>query len=237
MRVLLVEDNPDALILYKRILLQAKIMVDATESGEEGNELAQLYDYDLILLDLGLPDLSGKEIIRNLRLAKISTPILILSGAADMETKLTSFGLGADDYLTKPFQKGELIARINSIVRRTRGHARSTIEIGLLAVDTEKKSVRVKGETVNLTRKEYQILEVLLFRRGRVISKDVLLDYLYGGIDEPSIRIIDVFMCKLRKKLRTATGGERFIETIHGQGYIIYEPQVLIVGQAPGLVA
>ena len=195
-----------------------------TDLGEEGIDLAKLYDYDIILLDLNLPDMSGYEVVRALRLAKVKTPILILSGLAETEDKVKGLGLGADDYLTKPFHRDEVVARIHAIVRRSRGHAQSIVTTGDLVVNLDEKSVEVGRARVHLTGKEYQILEILALRKGTTLSKEMFLNHLYGGMDEPELKIIDVFICKLRKKLANASGGRDYIETVWGRGYMLREP-------------
>ncbi len=224
MRILLVEDDPTTSKSIEMMLQNANLNVYATDLGEEGIDLAKLYDYDLILLDLNLPDMNGHEVLRQLRIAKVETPILILSGADDTENKLKGFGFGADDYMTKPFHRQELIARIHAIVRRSKGHAQSVIATGKFAVNLDAKTVEVDGSPVHLTGKEYQMLELLSLRKGTTLTKEMFLNHLYGGMDEPELKIIDVFICKLRKKLSEATGGENYIETVWGRGYVLRDP-------------
>jgi two-component system cell cycle response regulator CtrA len=224
MRVLLVEDDPTTSKSIELMLQNANLNVYATDLGEEGIDLAKLYDYDLILLDLNLPDMNGHEVLRQLRIAKVETPILILSGQDDTENKLKGFGFGADDYMTKPFHRQELIARIHAIVRRSKGHAQSLIETGKFTVNLDAKTVEVDGKAVHLTGKEYQMLELLSLRKGTTLTKEMFLNHLYGGMDEPELKIIDVFICKLRKKLSEATGGENYIETVWGRGYVLRDP-------------
>jgi len=224
MRILLVEDDPTTSKSIELMLQNANLNVYATDLGEEGIDLAKLYDYDLILLDLNLPDMNGHDVLRQLRLAKVETPILILTGADDTENKLKGFGFGADDYMTKPFHRQELIARIHAIVRRSKGHAQSVIETGKYAVNLDAKTVEVDGSPVHLTGKEYQMLELLSLRKGTTLTKEMFLNHLYGGMDEPELKIIDVFICKLRKKLSEATGGENYIETVWGRGYVLRDP-------------
>jgi two-component system cell cycle response regulator CtrA len=224
MRILLVEDDPTTSKSIELMLQNANLNVYATDLGEEGIDLAKLYDYDLILLDLNLPDMNGHDVLRQLRLAKVETPILILSGADDTENKLKGFGFGADDYMTKPFHRQELIARIHAIVRRSKGHAQSVISTGKFAVNLDAKTVEVDGKSVHLTGKEYQMLELLSLRKGTTLTKEMFLNHLYGGMDEPELKIIDVFICKLRKKLSEATGGENYIETVWGRGYVLRDP-------------
>ncbi len=224
MRVLLVEDDPTTSRSIEMMLSKANLNVYTTDLGEEGIDLARLYDYDLILLDLNLPDMTGYEVLRQLRVSKISTPILILSGLDDTENKIKGFGIGADDYMTKPFNSDELVARIHAIVRRSKGHAQSIIETGRVRVNLDAKTVEVAGKHVPLTGKEYQMLELLSLRKGTTLTKEMFLNHLYGGMDEPELKIIDVFICKLRKKLATATDGENYIETVWGRGYVLRDP-------------
>ncbi|MCD9146821.1 MULTISPECIES: response regulator transcription factor CtrA [Pseudophaeobacter] len=225
MRILLVEDDPTTAKSIELMLTHANLNVYSTDLGEEGIDLAKLYDYDLILLDLGLPDMNGHEVLRQLRMARIETPILILSGADDTENKIKGFGFGADDYLTKPFHREELVARIHAIIRRSKGHSQSIIKTGKIAVNLDAKTVEVDSKTVHLTGKEYQMLELLSLRKGTTLTKEMFLNHLYGGMDEPELKIIDVFICKLRKKLSTATGGDNYIETVWGRGYVLRDPQ------------
>lgn len=224
MRILLVEDDPTTSRSIELMLTHANLNVFCTDMGEDGIDLAKLYDYDLILLDLNLPDMSGHEVLRQLRLARIETPILILTGADDTENKIKGFGFGADDYLTKPFHREELVARIHAIIRRSKGHSQSIIRTGEVNVNLDAKTVDVAGVTVHLTGKEYQMLELLSLRKGTTLTKEMFLNHLYGGMDEPELKIIDVFICKLRKKLAEATGGQNYIETVWGRGYVLREP-------------
>ncbi|EPX86102.1 Response regulator [Rubellimicrobium thermophilum DSM 16684] len=225
MRILLVEDDPTTSRSIELMLTHANLNVYATDLGEEGIDLAKLYDYDLILLDLNLPDMPGHEVLRQLRLARVETPILILSGDDATESKLRGFGFGADDYMTKPFHREELIARIHAIIRRSKGHSQSVIRTGRLTVNLDTKTVEVAGSAIHLTSKEYQILELLSLRKGTTLTKEMFLNHLYGGMDEPELKIIDVFICKLRKKLAMATGGDSYIETVWGRGYVLRDPE------------
>jgi two-component system cell cycle response regulator CtrA len=222
MRVLLIED--EASTAQSIELMLKGFNVYTTDLGEEGVDLGKLYDHDIILLDLNLPDMSGFEVLRSLRVAKVKTPILILSGLAGIEDKVKGLGIGADDYLTKPFQKDELVARIHSIVRRSRGHAQSVIQTGELVVNLDTKTVEVNSARVHLTGKEYQMLELLSLRKGTPLSKEMFLNHLYGGIDEPEVKIIDVFICKLRKKLADASNGKNFVEALWGRGHVLRDP-------------
>jgi two-component system cell cycle response regulator CtrA len=193
--------------------------------ARRGLEVGRLYDYDIILLDLMLPDMDGYEVLRRLREAKVETPILILSGLAELDHKIKGLGFGADDYLTKPFDRRELVARIQAIVRRSKGHASSMVTVGGLSVDLAERTVSVDGTSVHLTGKEFGVLELLTLRKGTTLTKDIFLNHLYGGIDEPELKIIDVFVFKVRKKLATASGGENYIATVWGRGYVLRDPQ------------
>jgi two-component system, cell cycle response regulator CtrA len=224
MRILLIEDDSATAQSIELMLKSESFNVYTTDLGEEGIDLGKIYDYDIILLDLNLPDMSGFEVLRSLRVSKVKTPILILSGLAAIEDKVRGFGFGADDYLTKPFNRNELVARIHALVRRSKGHAQSVIQIGDLIVDVDTKKVAVNGVSVYLTAKEYRLLELLALRKGMTITKGTILNYLYDGLNEPESKIVDVFMCKLRKKLAGASGGNEFIETIWGRGYALMEP-------------
>ncbi|MBL8660884.1 MAG: response regulator transcription factor [Rhodospirillales bacterium] len=223
MRVLLIEDDPSVRLGTETMLKSEGLVVDATDLGEDGLEIAKLYDYDIILLDLMLPDMDGMELLRRLRHARVATPVLILSGLGQPENKVRGLGGGADDYLTKPFDRGELIARIHAIVRRSKGHAEPTIRTGKVTLNLAARTVDVEGRPLHLTGKEYGILELLSLRKGTTLTKEMFLNHLYGGMDEPELKIVDVFICKLRKKLAQATGGEHYIETVWGRGYVLRE--------------
>jgi two-component system cell cycle response regulator CtrA len=228
MRVLLIEDDTIMAQGIEMMLKTEGFNVYTTDLGEEGVDLGKIYDYDLILLDLNLPDMGGLDVLRTLRSGGIETPVMILSGSAEIDTKVKTFTGGADDYVTKPFQRPELIARIHALVRRSKGHAQSVITIGDISVNLGTKLVEVNGQRVHLTDKEYQMLELLALRRGATLSKEMFLNHLYGGMDEPEQKIIDVFICKLRKKLAAATNGQHHIETVWGRGYMLREPQATL---------
>jgi two-component system cell cycle response regulator CtrA len=221
----LIEDDSATAQSIELMLKSEGFNVYTTDLGEEGVDLGKIYDYDLILLDLNLPDMSGMDVLRQLRVAKINTPIMILSGTAEIDTKVKSFGGGADDYMTKPFHKDELVARIHAVVRRSKGHAQSVIRTGDILVNLDAKTVEVNGSRVHLTGKEYQMLELLSLRKGTTLTKEMFLNHLYGGMDEPELKIIDVFICKLRKKLAASTNGNHHIETVWGRGYVLRDPQ------------
>ncbi|RYF09321.1 MAG: response regulator transcription factor [Oxalobacteraceae bacterium] len=224
MRVLLIEDDAATAKAIQLMLKVARMNVYVTDLGEEGLDLGKLYDYDIVLLDLNLPDMHGYDVLKKLRVARVTTPVLILSGVDEMDTKVRSFGFGADDYVTKPFHRDELIARVHAVVRRSKGHSQSLIRTGKLAVNLDAKTVEVEGTRVHLTGKEYAMLELLSLRKGTTLTKDMFLNHLYGGMNEPEDKIIDVFICKLRRKLTEACGGQNYIETIWGRGYALREP-------------
>ena len=225
MRILLVEDDAMAAESLGIALKTAGFSFVVANLGEEAIDLARAYEFDLILLDLSLPDVNGMEVLRTLRGGKNSTPIMILSGTSGADVKVRTFAGGADDYVTKPYDRHELVARIEAVVRRSQGHPLSVIRTGDITVDLGSKTVEVNGALVHLTVKEYEILELLSLRKGMILTKDTFLNHLYGGLDEPDFKIIDVFVCKLRKKLAAVTDGQHCIETVWGRGYTLRDPQ------------
>jgi two-component system cell cycle response regulator CtrA len=221
LRILVVEPDQAVAQSIELMLKSESFNIYTTDLGAEAIDLGTLYDYDLITLAINLPDMSGMKVIRDLRAKKIRTPIFVLSGLAGIEDKVRALGCGADDYMTKPFHKDELVARIHAIVRRSKGHAQSVIQTGDLVVNLDTKSAAFGGKRIYLTGKEYQMLEILSLRKGVTVSKDMFLNHLYGGMDEPELKIIDVFICKLRKKLANASEGDSLIETVWGRGYVL----------------
>jgi two-component system cell cycle response regulator CtrA len=221
MRVLLIEDDSATAKTLQTMLRSEGFVCDTTDLGEDGLEIGKLYEYDLIVLDLVLPDMDGYEVLRRLRAAQIKTPILILSGLVEIDDKVRGLGIGADDYLTKPFNKTELLARIHAIIRRSRGHSESIIRTGRLSVNLQHRTASVDDKPLHLTGKEYAIIELLSLRKGTTLTKEMFLNHLYGGMDEPELKIIDVFICKLRRKLAEALNGEDYIETVWGRGYVL----------------
>ena len=226
MRILLVEDDITTARGISLMLRHASMIVDVSDTGEEACDLAKLYDYDLVILDLSLPDMEGYEVLRRLRAARMDSPVMVLSGHSRSAEKVRALGLGADDYVTKPFDQSELVARIQAIVRRTKGFSQPSLTVGGLTLNLASKEVTVKGRHVHLTGKEYAILELLMLRKGVVLTKEVFLNHLYGGLDEPEVKIIDVFICKLRKKLSVAEAGD-LIGTVWGRGYVLRDPETL----------
>ena len=224
MRALLVEDDITASRGIALMLKSGGAVVDVADTGEEALELVRHYDYDIVVLDLMLPDMDGYDVVRRMRAGRIDTPVLILSGLSRPQAKVKGFGLGADDFITKPFDKAELLARIQAVVRRSKGYSQPMLRIGPLQLNLDSREVSVGGRPVHLTGKEYAILELLVLRKGMVLTKETFLNHLYGGMDEPEMKIIDVFICKLRKKLAQA-GADNLIGTAWGRGYMMREPE------------
>jgi two-component system cell cycle response regulator CtrA len=221
MHILLVEDNDATAKSVQLILTSSGHNATHTASGEEAVELAEIYDYDAILMDIDLEDITGIEALRELRLKKNATPVIILSGTTDVETKVSALAAGADDYMTKPFHKSELAARLTAVVRRSRGHTESIIRTGPIALNLNTRTAEVAGQPIHLTPSEYKMLELLSLRKNTVLTKEACLNHLYNGLSEPEAKIIDVFICKLRKKIAAASGGDSQIETVWGGGYML----------------
>ncbi len=234
MWVLLIEDDAGTAKSIEVTLKSQGHACDNKRLGEDGLGAARLYAYDVILLDLMLPDMHGLEVLRRLRANQVGTPVLILSGLSDVGHKSKGLNIGADDYLVKPFDNRELMARIEALLRRFKGQEDRIVRTGNLAVNFDTQTVAVGGDRVYVTPKEYRILELLCQRQGVVLSKEALLDHLYAGRDEPETKIIDVFVCKLRKKLAEASGGQNYIETVWGRGYML-RAQTEDTGSGPTL--
>jgi len=223
MRVLLIEDDSATANSVELTLASNGIVCDRATLGEEGVELGKVYSYDLIILDVMLSDITGYEVLLRLRSAKVKVPVLILSGLGAIDQKIKGLNCGADDYLTKPFNREELVARIKAVVRRSKGHTESVVKFDKVSLNLDTRTVEVDGTVVHLTNKEYAILELLAIRKGTVLTKEMFLSHLYNNSEEPEIKIIDVFVCKLRKKLADAAGGRNYIETVWGRGYMLKE--------------
>ena len=221
MWVLLVEDEPTLAQSIELMLRSETFEVVTAALGEEGLSRAQTGTHDIILLDLNLPDMSGYDVLRSLRATRVTTPVLILSGLAGIDNKVKGLGFGADDYLTKPFHKDELVARIRAVARRATEQAEAVVHCGDLTVRLGAKRAEIAGKPVNLTGKEFAMLEMMAMRQGSTITKEMFLNGMYGGMDEPELKTIDVFICKLRKKLADASGGKSYIETVWGRGYAL----------------
>ena len=223
MRLLIVEDEIGIAKRIEDACVADGFICHISESGSDALEMIKFYDYEAVILDLMLPDIDGFEILSRIRAIKNSTPIIVLSGLSSTDDKVKCLTLGADDYLTKPFSKIELLARIYAIIRRTSGHFSSVINIGPLEIDIKQRCVKIYGAEMNLTSKEYAILELLALKKGAVLAKETFLNHIYGGLDEPELKIVDVFICKLRRKMSDLSGGMNFIETVWGRGYTLKE--------------
>lgn len=221
MRILIIEDDA---LLAERIqenIEEAGHEVDHALTGEEGLSLAEMESHNVIILDMGLPDMSGNDITKALRNASNNVPILVLSARTQLEDKLAALDLGADDFMIKPFHRDELLARLHALLRRSEGLNSHVVQIGDLQIDIRNKQLLVENKPVTLTRKEFEILELLAMRQGRPVEKSTLMNHLYGSNDEPEIKIIDVFICSLRKKLAEYNKGRHCIETVRGRGYAL----------------
>jgi two-component system, cell cycle response regulator CtrA len=224
MRALIVAADVITAASIQVALAEENLICDTTDLGEDGLEIGKLHDYDFILLDLTRRGIQGHEVPRWLHAAGLQTPILMVSDLAELDHKIKGLGFSADDFLTTPFDRRELVARVRAIARRSKAHSESTIQTGNLLVNLDTRIVTIDDQPVHLTGKEYGILELLCLRKGTTLTKEMFLNHLYGGMDEPELKIIDVFVCKLRKKLAQATGGEHYIETVWGRGYVLRDP-------------
>ncbi len=223
MRVLLVNDDLTTGRGLTLILKATGAITDVAQSGEEGLELLRHYDYDIVLLDLMISEMDGPEVVRRIRASRNHTPVMVITGQSRPQERVRALSAGADDVVTKPFDKAELLARVQAVVRRSKGFSQPTLQIGPLELNLDSREVMVASAPVHLTGKEYAILELLVLRKGMVLTKEAFLNHLYGGMDEPEMKIIDVFVCKLRKKLAQA-GASNLIGTVWGRGYMIREP-------------
>lgn len=225
MRVLLVENSVLTARAISLALRTAKVQIDHTDMGEDGLDMARCYGYDVALVSLSLPEMSGVHVIRRLRAAGNTAPILAIAGNTDARGRVAALGAGADDVLTKLFDPEELVARIQALVRRSRGLCTSIVQYGALRINFDTHEVAVGLQPVALTGKEFAVLELLVTRKNAILTKDAFLNHLYGGMDEPESKIIDVFICKLRKKLLLAGAGEP-ISTVWGRGYMFSESKM-----------
>lgn len=221
MHILIVEDDPVIADVLGMTLSEAGHFHSKADNIESALAELKHNTIDAVLLDINLPDGDGTRLARLIRKRDIPVPILVVSGNAGVDDKIAALGAGADGYLTKPFDRFELLANLDAIMRRTHGHSSATIMIGNLEVDLNRHLALINGEQLPLTGKEFRIIEFLALRRGSVLSKSAFLSHLYGGMDEPEPKIIDVFMCKLRRKMELAGGQNVSIDTVWGQGYIL----------------
>ncbi len=220
MRVLIAEDEGLANRSLVQLLRSNGVIVDQVDTGEEALDLVRHYEYDVALIDLMLPDMDGYDVVRKMRSSRIDTPVIIQSALVQPQARVKAFSIGADDFITKPYDHAELFARMQAIMRRSKGYSQPTLRCGSVQLSLDSREVEVSGRPVHLTGKEYAILELLVLRKGMVLTKEVFLNHLYGGMDEPEMKIIDVFICKLRKKLAEA-GAPNVIGTVWGRGYMV----------------
>lgn len=224
MRVLIVNDDPTQATNFELSLNAARVNPYVVDSTQEAFELSQLYDYDLMLVSLRV--YNAADLVSRLRRSRIKTPIVYVTESLDAKLTVELLNAGADDVLQVPMHRDELVARITAIVRRSQGHAAAKIDTGPLSVNLDAKTVTVNGKDVHLTGKEYDMMELLALRKGTTLTKEAFLNHLYGGMDEPEVKIVDVFICKLRKKLAEA-GATGLVETVWGRGYVLREPTEL----------
>ena len=220
MRILLVEADGFANRALVALMRANGVIVDQIDTGADALDLARHYDYDAMVMDMALPDGDGADVVRRVRAARIDTPIILMAAADRPQARVKAFSMGADDVVTKPIDHSELFARMQAIIRRSKGYSQATLRCGSVELSLDSHEVTVEGRPVKLTGKEYAILELLVLRKGMVLTKEVFLNHLYGGMDEPEMKIIDVFICKLRKKLAEA-GAASLISTVWGRGYMV----------------
>ena len=223
MHILIVEDDPVVADVLGMTLEEAGYFQSTAHTIEAALAELKHNDIDAVLLDINLPDGDGTRLARLIRKNHLPVPILVVSGNAGIDDKITALGAGADGYLTKPFDRFELMANLEAIIRRTHGHSSASVMIGNMEVDLNRHLALINGNQVPLTAKEFRIIEFLALRKGSVLSKAAFLSHLYGGMDEPEPKIIDVFMCKLRRKMELAGAVGVSIDTVWGQGYILRE--------------
>ena len=215
MRVLAVEDEPDLLNSLTKALREDGYAVDGAPDGEEGLYKAESYDYDAIVLDIMLPRMDGWELLRRLRKTK-KTPVLMLTARDAVRDRVRGLDTGADDYLIKPFELPELLARLRALIRRSASHAQARLEIGDVVIDTAARTVLHRGKSVALTAREYALVEFLALHRGKVVTRTMLYEHLFDENDDTLSNLLDVHVSNIRKKL-----GHDFITTRRGHGYTV----------------
>lgn len=215
MRVLVVEDEPELLRVVSQALREEGYAVDEAADGADGLYKAKTWDYDALVLDLMLPKMNGFEVLEGLRRER-KTPVLILTARDAVNDRVRGLDTGADDYLVKPFDLGELLARVRALIRRSAGQPEPKLEFGPVSIDTRAKTVTLNGAPVTLTAREYAIVEMLARRRGQVVSRSEIYDHIFDENDDTMSNLLDVHVSNIRRKL-----GKDFIETRRGQGYMI----------------
>jgi two-component system cell cycle response regulator CtrA len=221
MNILIVEDDDLIAESIAMALEDEGTFYHITSTVDEGLSAVREGQYDAVVLDINLPDGDGFQFAKAIQRSQIITSILVVSGRASVTDKVVALHSGADGFLTKPFDRQELIANLTAIIRRANGHSDNKIVTGPIIVDLSKHEVMMGENRLDLTSKEYRILELLSLRKGSTLGKSHFVSHLYGGIDEPVSKIIDVFICKLRRKLIESTGGDNYIHTVWGQGYVL----------------
>ncbi len=220
MRSLLVTKNSQAADILSDFLRTNDIVAEHAEAGEEALEMVRHYDFDVVIAEGALADMDVLDLVRRIRIARNDVPVLVLADAGRSDLRVKLFSAGADDVIVRPYDTAELVARMRAVLRRYRGFSDASLTVGPLTIRQDRREVSVEGAEVKLTGKEYAILELLVLRRGSVLTKDAFLNHLYGGMDEPEAKIIDVFVCKLRKKLAIC-GADNLITTVWGRGYML----------------
>lgn len=223
MRVLLVEDQEKIASFVRQALTEQGFLVDLADNGDDAYDLAQQGCYDVIVLDIMLPGRDGLSILRHLREQKNPVPVILLTARTGLNERLEGLNLGADDYVTKPFYAEELIARIHAVVRRTSGHQHSVLQIDDVVINLITREVRRGDQQVELTAREFSLLEYLMRSPGRVFPRTQILDHVWGYSFDPSSNVVDVYVRRLRQKL-DPTGERQLIEAVRGVGYRIRPP-------------
>lgn len=231
MRALLAKADVSVAEGILRTIKTAGIIVDYTSCGEGAVEMIRHHDYDVLLLGIELFDLNETDVVRKIRNSGQTIPIIMLAGEASTQATVLAFNAGADDVVREPIDQEEIILRIKAIVRRSKSYVSSNIHVGSLSLNVKSRQASVDGHVVGLTDKEFSILELLVMRKGVVLTKDAFLNHLYGGIDEPEGKIVDVFICKLRKKLKAA-GADNLIETVWARGYMLRQLDAVLASTA-----
>lgn len=220
MKILVIEDDPTVGQFVQRGLEAQRWGVDLADDGEHGEALATDGDYDLIILDMRLPGKSGIEILRDLRARGMHRPVLVLTAQDAVDAKVLALRAGADDYVTKPFAFEELLARVEALARRPRAMASPILQVGDLTVDVDTREVKRDGRVIELTPKEYMVLEYLMRHQGRVMSRTLITEYAWGYHFDPGTNIVDVVINHLRKKI-DADAPQKLISTVRGVGYVV----------------
>jgi two-component system cell cycle response regulator CtrA len=223
MRILVIDGNSLSARALHAALSADGFQVFLCASSDEGIDLLKTYEYDAVVCRAAWGEDAGRDTAR-LRASNMATPVLVLSDDGLASSRVTALLQGADDCLSKPYQRAELFARLRALVRRSRSLPRSTINVGNLEIDFDERVVRIAGQPIHLTTTEYRMLELLALRKGRIVSKQALFESLYDGSDDPEEKVINVFVSKLRKKIAEQNSGESYIGTVWGSGYRLGDP-------------